>query len=474
MPVPASLILALLLGLTAAAARGVPPAELEGRIASAFEDGAYRRAADLIESYLAGEPDDVTMLYNAACAYCRLGSLERSAEYLLRAVKAGFVDFEFMGRDPDLAGLRRHPTFTAIMEAAERVAARAGPSALERWRDRFGTDGYRYETDDARRLAYATALDEVSHRQMRRMLERQADQLVESLFEAPPEKVILIAVPKPADGAELFNGDDQTGGIYLHGARRLIARDIGSPLRHEFVHALHYGHMERLGQAHPIWIQEGLAALYETYELDDDGAIRFLPNQRHNLVRRRARAGLLMPWSRLMDLSSGDFMRGAGHLYPQVRSIFEYLAEQGHLHGWYRAFVAQFGEDPSGARAMEITFDQPLEETERAWRRWVLDRPELDVTIGLGDAALGIQSEPRASNDGVLVTGVLRGSAADGAGVRRRDVIVAVDGRPTRSLLELQSVIATRRVGERVQVRLRRKDEYLDLTMTLRPLLPAR
>ncbi|NIM60902.1 MAG: hypothetical protein GTO30_04390, partial [Acidobacteria bacterium] len=53
-----------------------------------------------------------------------------------------------------------------------------------------------------------------------------------------------------------------TGGIYEHERRRLIARDIGASLRHELTHAYHYADMDRLGQRHPLWVQEGIATLY--------------------------------------------------------------------------------------------------------------------------------------------------------------------------------------------------------------------
>ena len=57
---------------------------------------------------------------------------------------------------------------------------------------------------------------------------------------------------------------------------------------------MHYGHMARLGQRHPLWVQEGLATLYEDYDLDTAGTVRFLPNRRHNIARRRARSGRTM------------------------------------------------------------------------------------------------------------------------------------------------------------------------------------
>src|SRR5690606_3106481 len=47
----------------------------------------------------------------------------------------------------------------------------------------------------------------------------------------------------------------EVGGRYDHDTKRLIARDLGSTLRHEFLHVLHWRSMMHLGQRHPIWIQ---------------------------------------------------------------------------------------------------------------------------------------------------------------------------------------------------------------------------
>ena len=304
------------------------PLELERAIMRAFDKGDYDRAAAFIEESLEARPGDPRMLYNLACAYCRGGRLEDATSALYRSVKAGFEDFTHMEDDPDLAAIRDRELYKAIVEASRRVSARPARGALARWKRQFGEEAYRYEVDHDRRLAFATALDEVSHGQMREMLQREADHLIETLFEAPPSYYVLVAVRTPEDAVELFGSAQNVGGRYEHGRHRLIARDIGGTLRHEFVHALHYGHMERLGLStpHPLWIQEGLAALYEDYERADDGTFRFLPNERTNIVKRRARAGHLTRWTTFFAMSAERFMAKPGKNYPQARSIFAFLA----------------------------------------------------------------------------------------------------------------------------------------------------
>jgi hypothetical protein len=443
---------------------------LQRRIYQSFMDGDYARAATLIETHLEQHPGDPVMLYNAACAYCHLQEIERAATYLHRAVAAGLDDLDQIARDPDLEPLRDHPIYRAMVRGLEETTS-ANAESLERWRSYFGSDEYLYDQDRERRIAYATALDRTSHLEMRRMIERQADQLQRMLFAVSLDSYLLIAVPTPRDGERLFNGNDRAGGIYEHDKRRLIARDTGSSLRHELVHALHYAHMDQLGQRHPLWIQEGLASLYESYVIDSDGgSISFLPNERHNIVKGLALSGRLTRWRDLFEMSDDEFMDKASRLYPQARSIFEYLAEQGKLSCWYRALIENHEADPSGGRAIRICFDQPLSEVERQWQQWVRRRPKVDIAIDNGDAALGIESALHSSNDGVLIADVLPGSAADAGSLEVGDVIVAVDGEPTRSLTELQTIIATKRVGDRVRVRARRDGDYFTVVVRLRPL----
>jgi hypothetical protein len=447
------------------------PEAAERRIVECFRQGEYALALDLISQRLEDAPNDYNTIYNGACANCLLGDADKCAAMLLRAVKAGFREFAFMRSDPDLSLVRDHPTYQAILEAADQVANQSTRSALEQWRDKYGTESYRYETDKKHRLVFATALDEYSHREMCEMLQTQADQMIATLFGKPQSYDVLIAVPTLRDGDRIFKGDDSVGGMYEHRLRRLVARDIGGSLRHEFFHALHYGHMERLGQSHALWIQEGLASLYEDYEISLSGqTITFLPNDRQFIVKNRARAGVLVQWSDLFEMSADQFMDKAPELYPQVRSIFEFVADKGNLNAWYEAYVDNFREDATGQRAFEIVFTAPIDQVERDWRQWVIGQPKVDLVIDADDAALGIRTAEKGANDGVLVTDVLPRSAASIGGLRRRDIVVSIDGRPTRSTSELRRIVASHKVGDVVDVKVRRGDEYFTATLTLRSL----
>ena len=459
----------LLAGLLAGGAVASGTRSLQQQIYRSVLEGDYARASGLVQQYLRLTPNDPVMLYNAACIYCRLGETDRGASALRRAVNAGLVDLDQIERDPDLAPIRDHPTYKAVISRLEQTAANKARDALGHWRTLYGTDHYRYRRDEDRRIAYATALDPTSQAEMRRMIERQIDYLQASLFDVSPATVLLIAVPTPSDGRKLFK-NEQTGGIYEHDKRRLISRDTGSSLRHELVHAYHYLHMDQLGQRHPLWIQEGLAALHESYVLGDNVTITYLPNERHNVVLGLAKAGRLTPWSTVFRASDDEFMNHASRHYPQVRSIFEFIADQDKLACWYDALIEHYEDDRTGALAFRACFNLPLDDIERAWRRWLIHRPPVDLSIESGDASLGIETRLRGSNDGVLITRVLPGSAAAASGLEVGDVIVAVDDRPTRSLTELQRIIASRTIGESVSIRARRSREYFNAVVTLQPL----
>ena len=96
------------------------------------------------------------------------------------------------------------------------------------------------------------------------------------------------------------------------------------------------------------------------------------------------------------------------------------------------------------------------------------------MVIQFGDAALGIESRPRATNDGVLITHVRPGSSAAASRLEVGDIIVAVDDQPTRTLTELQRIIAAKAIGDTVTIRARHNREYFSVVVSLRPLRPIR
>src|SRR5215475_5128703 len=85
-----------------------------------------------------------------------------------------------------------------------------------------------------------------------------------------------------------------------------------------------------------------------------------------------------------------------------------------------------------------------------------------------GRAALGVTVETVANSSGqpagVGVVSVKPGFPAAQAGIRAGDVILAVNGQPTGSVAALQSVLATLKPGDQVQVRLSRDGSQRTVT----------
>ncbi len=478
----AALVLGLLSCGWVAASAGPDdhPPGARAAIFDAFARKDFAAADRLIDAWLERDPRDITMLYNSACANAQVGALDEGADRLLDAIKAGYRDFDYLSKDPDLEPLRGHEVYQAIQEAVRRVERRGrrdrggrfnrpGRTAFDYWRDRYGEEDYIYAKDEEHNLAYAAALDEVSFREMQDMLYKQAEYLLEHFFDGPPEREALVAIPTPRHADELLDRP-QVGGLYEPDRRRLIARNIGGSLRHEFFHLMHHAHMRKLDQRHTLWMQEGIASLFEDYTLSDNGRIRFLPNERLNVAQRVVRSGRHPDWNELFTMGSRQFMGRATVHYPLTRTIFRYVAERGKLPQWYATYVDTYHEDPTGRKAFEVAFGRPLEDIERGWRNWLLRQPPVDTVVREGDASLGVEIGIQAANDGVLVTGIFADSGAAAAGLQAGDVLVSIDGIQTRSSAELRTIIASKRVGDRVEVRLRRGRDYVNKQVTLRPL----
>ena len=356
--------------MTAMAARDLHRAE-RSRIVARLQAHDNTQAAKLIERYLEGAPDDSIMLYNAACVQCRLGEPDHGAALLSKAIKAGFADFSVIRRDPDLRPLREHPIYRAIIAAREAADGLMADRRMQRWRWTCTDSAYRFEIDQGRNLGFVSALDDDAHRGMRAMLDEQAAHLACTLFESPrPLGFVVIVIPTPDDARTLLTRANVTG-LYNHRRGDLVTADPQRSLRHEFVHVLHHSHMDALGQQHPRWIQEGLALLYESYRIEPDGSVRFAPNDRQALVAMLARTGRLIPWTSLFSMSPAQLDAESARTYPQLRSIFRFLADSGRLQGWYHTYTGGFDDDPNAAAALEAAFGLPRTEIETRWRAWL-------------------------------------------------------------------------------------------------------
>jgi len=61
-------------------------------------------------------PGNATAHYNLACSLALSKRRGEALRSLQRAVELGYRDFDWMAQDPDLADLKEHPEFNALLE----------------------------------------------------------------------------------------------------------------------------------------------------------------------------------------------------------------------------------------------------------------------------------------------------------------------------------------------------------------------
>ena len=61
-------------------------------------------------------PNDLIIIYNAACFYALIGDKKEAIEILKKAIDNGFENFEYIKHDPDLYRLQEEPDFIALLQ----------------------------------------------------------------------------------------------------------------------------------------------------------------------------------------------------------------------------------------------------------------------------------------------------------------------------------------------------------------------
>lgn len=436
-------------------------------------------ALALIDAYLLAFPSDAQVLFDGARVASRIGDARGSAVYAIAALRAGWLDDKALDEHPDLTRLRAHEAWEQVRAVRHQLRdpSKQGESAkeppalpskiaandvvarqsLQSWLDRFGGGRYRTEEQPQLNLLIASAIDpDALHRSIA-SLELLSSTLTKDFFGELQSQTVLLIVATPTD-ADQFLSNPQHAGLYVHEARRLVTRNTGSTLRHEYTHLRHYGQMDRLGQRHPIWILEGLATLFEDWQIGPAGQLVVLPNLRCGDIYDRVKKRKATPWIEFITMNEQPFMAEPQWNYAQARSMLMYFASQGKLISWYRRYITNWRDDPTGQRAMEQEFAAPIGRIEAQWKAWVLANGRQDSTIDSGDGVMGA----RVSNlpDGVRLDAVQLAGPAQRAGMRQGDVITDIGSQEIRCVGDYVLAMASRKSGENVKVRFRRGALY--------------
>jgi hypothetical protein len=237
--------------------------------------------------------------------------------------------------------------------------------------------------------------------------------------------------------------------------------------------------MMRLDQDHPIWIQEGLCSLVEDYEPGGKpDELKPVPSWRSNMAKRIMNGATMLPIKKLAAVPRERFTGNSplAH-YAQARTFFLYLHSTGVLKEWYATYTTDrehgYRADRSGIKAVEFACRKPIADVDKDYKAWLRALPTVAEQIRPGAASLGVDVE-QGDGDGPEIAEIPRDTPkrpnpARKAGLRRGDIITAIDGKPTRDLNELIRLLGERKAGDEVEVSYRRGQTHGTARVTLVP-----
>ena len=76
------------------------------------------KSMEWAERALELEGEEPQVLYNVACVYALLGEADKAVNCIEKSITHGWGQREWMEHDPDLAPVRDHPRFRALMQNA--------------------------------------------------------------------------------------------------------------------------------------------------------------------------------------------------------------------------------------------------------------------------------------------------------------------------------------------------------------------
>ncbi len=509
------LISVLSFAATCLSAQPVTYEQVESAANEALAKRDFTAAEPLLRRQIELRPREFVPYYNLACVLATRNNAAEAGEMLVSAVENGFDDYRKLTRDPDLAGARASDGYKKLESNWPAVLEARKDANLAQVRKIFdhpedaGT--YTEVVDPKRRLIYRSAFDPTEFAKAKAEIEGLADWSERTIFPGlwDPKEValdpwVIVVLPSRRDfttwllvtfGPAARSGFSTIGGTYVHEKKQLVSQDLGSTLRHEFFHVLHWRDCTRKGQTHAYWVQEGLASLVEDVDLPPDAGREAgknkdaanaslshlipVPSWRTNIVQRRDRSNTLMPLDKFMLLPREKFLSSQQLAnYAEARAVFLFLYDRSKLREWYDAYGASATDERAPIAAFESVFAKPIKDVDRDFKVWVRSLPEVAEEIKVGMASLGVEVET-GSGDGVTVVSIVE-NGPRGANIlptsslpgvkgelRLGDVITAVGGRATRDVAELVRVLGDHKPGDEVVVAYRRRSQPGEATMKL-------
>lgn len=421
----------------------------------------FEESIRILKQILAEHPNHSTALYNIACALAMTDKKSEAIEYLKKSVETGFINFVHMEKDADLDSLRQEEGYLELLKGrAEYIEKfkelRLSGIATALKNQGVDADSYEWFTDQERNFIYLHNRSAEDLLQIRTGLYEFAEVIWKTIFKNRPTLPLYIVLLSSADTQKMFK--DGKGGFFDPATRTLFCGDIPSwrlartsIIQHEFTHALHYADVNARGQAHPIWLIEGLGTLYETAELGE--AILPRHSQRLAILQDAIERKQSTPWAEFMKMDQPEYMKRPLESYAQTRYMTFYLWEKGLLRDFYDDFAIKenYDHDRTGRESYEVMFGKPIQAVERDWKAWVQSLEVPPVPF------LGVSGE---AIDGKLILNqVMNKSAALEAGLKKGDTLLSIDGEPTPSMDDLMNLIGEKEAEQEIEIKYRRNED---------------
>lgn len=454
--------------------------DLENQAVLAFHRGELDTAATLFELQRQLTPRSFIVHFNLACTRALLGEVDEAESRIARAIELGFDDVHTLRLDPALAPIREGDLYTDLLNNWPRILEARRQSIVTR--DQGWTRGrYTDRADESLRIVVRSAYSDEATDLALADLQAVATYLTDTLFTELPKEPwhshtpwVSVVLPNERDYAAwaehavggTARGLASVGGAYDDHTKRLVAQDLGATLWHEFAHALHYHDAARNHQTHALWIVEGIGALVETFDTNEDGSISPAPDWRLNSLKRAKERALLNPVADLAAATHEDFNGPATlRTYAHARAVFLFLAQKNQLTDFYTAYTETLLDDPSGLTALETATGFTPELFDDALNAWLDTLPMVPETFQEAGAAIACDLT-HGDGDGPKVSGF--GEATKGPdALKLGSVITHVNAHPTRDLRELARTLATYQPGDSVTLTARRARLVSQIQTTL-------
>jgi hypothetical protein len=325
---------------------------------------------------------------------------------------------------------------------------------------------YTAKADTKRHIVYVSALDDKHLQKTANLLASYIDAQHKTLLTVQLPWNVVIVLPTADDYKKLAPGRNIPG-FYDGAQHTLYSLDRGTLLIHEFTHALHHADMAASRQLHQIWVCEGLASLFESSTITEDG-LEPQTDARLLSLLKAIRQKNCPTLQALLKLDQKDFTANADICYAQARYLMFYLYELDLLDVWYAQYKKDYVEDATGAASLETVLKKTLPQIQDDWLKWVAG---LKVkTAQLVPARAKVGAVVTADDGNVKIARLIKGGAAQQSGrLAVGDVVVEFNGAKTPNIAQYVAAVNAAGALQTVSIKLIRAGQPMVVQQPMDP-----